>query len=313
MPEETNPTNESEVTLPPDAATSDDQRNPRRRRDAEAEALGLLIETTERHDLARLVLTAEIRRDIVTALRAIALRERMDAVWRLSEIESSTRSALNFYGPPGTGKTRVALAIAHRLGRPLLQVDYSAIISKYLGDTAKHLVRVFREATEAGAVLLFDEADSMLSRRVNMDQSCATSINQNRNVLMQELDRFQGVVIFTTNLFGNYDEALLRRIGRHIRFQLPNRRQRTELFRLHLPAIERVDADLSAVAEAAKGLSGGDIKNACVNAMFAASAEEDPERWRVTDEILTGEVEKVRAAKRDHSRVAVGDPQVSAN
>lgn len=313
MPEETNPTNESEVTLPPDAATSDDQRNPRRRRDPDPESLGLLIQTDERHDLSRIVLTADIRGDVATALRAIALREQMDAVWRLAEIDSSTRTALNFYGPPGTGKTRVALGIAHRLRRPLLQVDYSGIISKYLGDTAKHLVRVFREATEVGAILLFDEADSMLSRRVNMDQSCATSINQNRNVLMQELDRFQGVVIFTTNLFANYDEALVRRIGRHIRFQLPNRRQRTEILRLHLPASDRVDADLAAVAEAAKGLSGGDLKNVCVNAMFAASVGDDPRLWRVSEDLLLDEVEKVRAAKRDHSHVVVSDPQISAN
>ena len=61
-------------------------------------------------------------------------------------------------------------------------------------------------------------------------KSCSTIINQNRNTLMQELDRLDGVVIVTTNRFENYDPALLRRIQRHIHFHLPNASMRRELF-----------------------------------------------------------------------------------
>lgn len=295
-----------ECVLPPDAAVADDNRNPRRRRQApasgEGESYGLLVQTTANHALERLVLPDALRVEIKTALRAIEIRRQMDEVWNLTSIDAPVRTALNFYGPPGTGKTRAALAVAHSLGRPLLQVDYSALISKYLGDTAKHLVAVFKAAREAGAVLFFDEADSMLSRRVSMDQSCATSINQNRNVLMQELDRFAGVVIFTTNLFTNYDEALLRRIGRHLKFELPNREQRGSIFRLHLPNADRVAADLNAAADFSAGLSGGDIRNVCLHAMMAASlAEENADLWCVTTDLLRAEVEKVKAAKAAHS------------
>ena len=87
------------------------------------------------------------------------------------------------------------------LGKPLYQVDYSAVISKYLGDTAKHIKAVFQAARDQDAVLFFDEADSLLSKRVATSESCSTSINQNRNTLMQELDRFDGVVIVTEDLF----------------------------------------------------------------------------------------------------------------
>jgi ATP-dependent 26S proteasome regulatory subunit len=76
---------------------------------------------------------------------------------------------------------------------------------------------------------------ALLSKRVSTGESCSTSINQNRNCLMQELDRFDGVVIVTTNLFENYDPALLRRIQRHIKFRLPDASMRRELFALHLP------------------------------------------------------------------------------
>ena len=91
--------------------------------------------------------------------------------------------------------------------------------------------------------MFFDEADSLLSKRVATGESCSTSINQNRNTLMQELDRFDGVVIVTTNLFENYDPALLRRIQRHIHFRLPNASMRRELFALHRVNSDRVTAD----------------------------------------------------------------------
>ncbi len=210
------------------------------------------------------------------------------------------RCILNFHGPPGTGKTRAALGVALRLSQPLYQVDYSAVISKYLGDTAKHIAACFKRASELGAVLFFDEADSLLSRRVNIGESCATSINQNRNVLMQELDRFNGVVIVTTNLFGNYDPALLRRISRHIKFRLPDKAMRRRLFELHLPNRERVFADLNILATEAKGLSGGDILNVCLNAIYAGSTADDAGEWKVTGTDLLAEVTKVKAAHSDH-------------
>jgi SpoVK/Ycf46/Vps4 family AAA+-type ATPase len=185
-------------------------------------------------------------------------------------------------------------------GKPLYQVDYSQVISKYLGDTAKHIAKAFKDAAEADAVLFFDKADSLLSRRVAMGESCATSINQNRNTLMQELDRFGGVVVMTTNIFGNYDEAILRRIARHVEFALPNASMREKIFRSHLPSIELVSADLRNVAMMSRGLSGGDILNVCLNAIHAASSDPDPANWRLSEEILLAEVRKVKAGKRAH-------------
>ena len=281
----------------------EDHRNPRRReRQSQTPEVGLLVMPEPRHELARLVLHEEARGDIATALRSLAMAEQMEEVWKLSQIRPMAgRCILNFYGPPGTGKSRAALGLALELRKPLYQVDYSAIVSKYLGDTAKHIVLAFRQAREADAVLFFDEADSLLSRRVAAGESCSTSINQNRNTLMQELDRFGGVVVMTTNLFGNYDEAMLRRIARHIEFRLPDTAMREQLLRLHLPNAERVPQSLRGVAVAAHGLSGGDLLNVCLNAMEAASVEPDPANWRVTEDMLLAQVRRVQANKRAHS------------
>ena len=282
---------------------AEDHRNPRRRRRENGPPdVGVLVTPEPRHELAKLVLHGEARGEIATALRSLAMAEQMEVVWKLSQIRPMAgRCILNFYGPPGTGKSRAALGLALELGKPLYQVDYSAIVSKYLGDTAKHIVLAFRQARDAGAVLFFDEADSLLSRRVAAGESCSTSINQNRNTLMQELDRFGGVVVMTTNLFGNYDEAMLRRIARHVEFRLPDTDMREKLLRLHLPNPGRVPQSLRGVAVAAHGLSGGDLLNVCLNAMEAASVHPDPANWRVTEDMLLAQVRRVQASKRAHS------------
>ena len=299
--------NEPEIAYTGDESQPvEDHRNPRRRGRRsdgnQAPEVGILVDTEPRHALDRLVLQPSVVADIEAALRLIEIREQLEAVWKLHEIQPQRgRCIVNFYGPPGTGKTRAALGIARRLGKPLYQVDYSAIVSKYLGDTAKHIALAFRQAAEADAVLFFDEADSLLSRRVAIGESCSTSINQNRNCLMQELDRFGGVVVMTTNLFGNYDEAILRRIARHIEFALPNVEMRERLFRAHLPNAELVPSDLRQAAIKARGFSGGDILNACLNAMLAASADPIPDNWQLSEAALLAEIAKIQSGKSAHS------------
>ena len=132
----------------------EDHRTPRpRRREQQAAPVGILVDPEPRHDLDRLVLHSTVHEDIAAALRSIEMREQLEAVWKLSEIQPQAgRCILNFYGPPGTGKTRAALGIAWRLGKPLYQVDYSQIISKYLGDTAKHIAKAFKDAAESGVI-----------------------------------------------------------------------------------------------------------------------------------------------------------------
>jgi SpoVK/Ycf46/Vps4 family AAA+-type ATPase len=118
---------------------------------------------------------------------------------------------------------------------------------------------------------------------------------------MQELDLFDGVVLVTTNLFENYDPALLRRIQRHIKFRLPDDSMRRELFALHLPNPDRVQADYAVLAELSRGLSGGDILNVCVNAIHVGSVDADTAKWKVTQGMLEREIAKVRKAKAEHS------------
>ena len=89
------------------------------------------------------------------------------------------RAGINLYGPSGTGKSVTAHAIAAQLGRDILTVDYSQIESKYVGETSKNLTEMFDYAKKSEAIIFFDEADALLSKRVNnMSSSTDVSVNQ---------------------------------------------------------------------------------------------------------------------------------------
>jgi len=272
----------------------------------EDEAVGLLIEPDQRHDFGRIILHEETRLAISTGLKRIQNRDAMEQVWGLSAIEPlGNRCILNGWGLPGTGKTLACYCIARMLEKKVYQVDYSAIISKQLGDTAKHIVAAFAAAKKHDAILLFDEADSLVSRRIEiaMSTSFATSINQNRNVFMQELDRYDGIVYLTTNMFENYDPAMLRRIARHIPFNLPNAEMRRQLFAWHLPRVERVRiSDWTNICASTEGFSGGDIKNVVMNSIDRVSMSEDPETWYLTEDAVLTEVGLIKSSKERHAR-----------
>ncbi len=127
-----------------------------------------------------------------------------------------------FHGPSGTGKTMAASAIAHRLGMPLLRTDLSQIMDKYVGETEKHLGRLFRSARENHCVLLFDEADSLFGKRAQVSSGHDKYANLSTSYLLQEIEQYDGIAVLSTNLLSNFDEAFLRRLQYIVRFGLPD-------------------------------------------------------------------------------------------
>lgn len=229
---------------------------------------------TPRRQLADLVLSAETERALSTALARIEHHEKLYQDWGLADIHPEGRGmAINLYGAPGTGKTFAAEAIAAHLDKPLLQIDYAQIESRFVGDTPKNIVAAFRTAAEQDAVLFFDEADSMLSRRATtITQAADYGVNISRSTLLLELDRFTGVTIFATNLARNYDPAFVRRILAHVYFPLPDHEARVRLWRLHLPDRMPRTAEVQpdVLADLSDGMSGGDILNAVILAASGA-------------------------------------------
>ena len=176
-----------------------------------------------------------------------------------------------FHGPSGTGKTLAASAIAHKLGMPLLRTDLSLVMDKYVGETEKHLGRLFRSARENHCVLLFDEADSLFGKRAQVSSGNDRYANLSTSYLLQEIEQYDGVAILSTNLLSNFDEAFLRRLHYIVRFGLPDAGLREILWRRMLPP-ERCGEEIPYAQLAQAELSPARIVSAVRGAYVAAAA-----------------------------------------
>lgn len=233
-----------------------------------------------RYNFEQIILPDTIRQQIKEAISIINNKELIYNTWGFSEVDSIPKSILNFYGPPGTGKTMCAHAIADKLGKKLLALNYSEIESKFVGDAPKNLQRAFEIATEEDCVLFFDEADSFLGKRIqNVNQSADQALNSLRSQMLILLEEHSGVVIFATNLVSNFDKAFQSRILKHIKFDLPNEEARIAIIRKMIPsklplAGPLADSELKELGEMTEGFSGREIKNAILDILLAKASED---------------------------------------
>jgi SpoVK/Ycf46/Vps4 family AAA+-type ATPase len=237
-----------------------------------------LVEALEpRRSFDDVILPQSTRIALDHALSQIQKHDLIFHQWGLGERHATGRGlAFNFAGPPGTGKTICAEAIAHALAKKLLVVRYSEVESLWAGETGKNVSAVFRSAETQDAVLFFDEADAIASRRfASVTQGYQREANTVVNVLLKELEEFDGVVIFATNLAANFDPAFERRIRTHILFAMPEAAERARIWQVQLHARKTPtadDVDFVALGEKYE-TAGGDIKNAVLKAAQMATLE----------------------------------------
>lgn len=196
-------------------------------------------------------------------------------------------------GPSGTGKTFSAEIIAGDLGMDLYQIDLSAVVSKYIGETEKNLSRVFQEAQESNAILFFDEADALFGKRTEVRDAHDRYANIEVNYLLQRIEDYEGAVILATNMHKNIDEAFLRRMHFVIEFPLPDENHRYRIWRGIFPSEAPLaeDVDLAFLARQFK-LSGGNIKNIVLAAAFMAASQNCPISMRHIILALKRELQK---------------------
>lgn len=254
------------------------------------------------YSMEDVVLNTDTRTRLNDLLTLIQRHDFLYTEWGLGDVDPQGNNiSVNFYGPPGTGKTMCAYAIAHELGQKIIDVDYAQLESQYVGDTGKNIAAAFRYAREHNAVLFFDEADSILGKRMsNVTQATDHAVNTSRAVMLKELDHHKGIVIFATNLAENFDKAFMRRILSHIEVPLPDTDSRIRIWQKYLmPTIPGHDTvDVATLAEHSEGLSGGDIKNAFVKACSLAFLENETAPQLTTAAVLTT-IEQVKQANRD--------------
>jgi AAA+ superfamily predicted ATPase len=180
-----------------------------------------------------------------------------------------------FHGPSGTGKTMAAEVLASELRLDLYHIDLSRIVSKYIGETEANLRRVFDAAEENGAILLFDEADSLFGTRSQVKDSHDRYANIEVSYLLQRMEAYRGLAILTTNMRSALDPAFLRRIRFAMQFPFPDAPQRAAIWRKVFP--EEADTlGLDHDRLARLRIAGGNIRNIALNAAFLAADARQP-------------------------------------
>jgi hypothetical protein len=186
-----------------------------------------------------------------------------------------------FYGPPGTGKTLTVSLLGATFDLPVYRIDLSQVVSKYIGETEKHIEWVFSRAARKGWILFFDEADALFGKRTSVQSAHDKYANQEVAYLLQRIEEYDGLLILASNFKNNIDDAFLRRFQSIIHFPMPNLAERQRLWQgcvpRALPAEEALDwKDIAAQYE----ITGAGIVNVMHYAALRAFAREDAQLRR---------------------------------
>ena len=186
-----------------------------------------------------------------------------------------------FYGGPGTGKTETVYQLARQTGRDIMVVDVPQIKSKWVGDSEKNIKALFdryRELVhrcEVAPILLFNEADAIISTRKNGATNAVDKMeNTIQNIILQEMETLDGILIATTNLADNLDTAFERRFLYKIQFTKPDASVRSLIWQQMIPELNAADATTLA---AAYDFSGGQIENIARKHAIHAVLHGEPE------------------------------------
>jgi SpoVK/Ycf46/Vps4 family AAA+-type ATPase len=184
-----------------------------------------------------------------------------------------------------------AEVLANELELDLYRIDLSQVVSKYIGETEKNLRRVFDAADQAGALLLFDEADALFGKRSEVRDSHDRYANIEVSYLLQRMESYRGVSVLTTNLKEAIDKAFLRRIRFIVQFPFPDAALRARIWAGIFPP-ETPTQELEFGRLAQLNVAGGSIRNIAMNAAFLA-ADRDGE---------VGPDDVVRAASSEYAK-----------
>ncbi|EAJ0603952.1 ATP-binding protein [Campylobacter jejuni] len=186
-----------------------------------------------------------------------------------------------FYGPAGTGKTMSALAMAKLMKKSVLSFDCSKILSKWVGESEQNVRKIFDtyknivQTCKQSPILLLNEADQFLSTRVDGSSGSDKMHNQMQNIFLEQIERFSGVIIATTNFLESLDSAFSRRFDYKIEFKKPDFKDRLKIWEKFLPkkALFEKDFDINILSN--YELSGAQILMVVKNTALKVAVSKD--------------------------------------
>jgi len=270
----------------------------------EQELFEYLIPTTDLNDVVlhpktREVLDTLIRqvdKEVFTKLKA----------WGLKDKRKGIDARIIFYGHPGTGKTMTAVSLAKTLKRPILSFDCSKILSMYVGESEKNVRKIFDDfkilskKANAHPILLLNEADQFLSSRIEGVGSSSDKMhNQMQNIFLEQIEKFEGILIATTNLLDNIDKAFSRRFNYKIEFKKPRKKQRKRLWHFMLPENADYEEGFEVDVLAKHELTGGQINLIIRNTAYKVAVRDESV---FTMEDFLVEIEKELGSSFDNAK-----------
>lgn len=203
------------------------------------------------------ILLTQVNKDVLNKLK----------LWGIKDKKNDIEAKIIFYGDAGTGKTVTALAIAKELKKQILSFDCSKILSMYIGQSEKNVRAIFDSyndiciKTKTKPILLLDEADQFLSNRISGHTSSSDKMhNQMQNIFLEQIEKFNGIIIATTNLLDSIDKAFSRRFNYKIEFNKPKQEQRKLLWEKLLPPTLPLKSDFNIDKLSSFELTGGQIE-----------------------------------------------------
>jgi hypothetical protein len=208
-----------------------------------------------------LVLDSHTLRQLEEIKQWLLFGDRLMEEWEMDKILKPGFRVL-FHGAPGTGKTLTAILLGKLSGRDVYMIDLSMVVSKYIGETEKNLEKVFARAEHKDWILFFDEADALFGKRTGISDAHDKYANQEIAYLLQRLEDYNGLVILSSNMRNNIDEAFTRRLQSVVHFPIPREDERARLWKQSFSRHSELakDVDLQSIASGYQ-LSGGSICN----------------------------------------------------
>ncbi|CAG9471851.1 26S protease regulatory subunit 10B, putative [Plasmodium vivax] len=219
-----------------------------------------------------------------------------------------TPKGVLLYGPPGTGKTLLARAMASNINCNFMRIVVSAIVDKYIGESARIIREMFTYAKEHQPCIIFmDEIDAIGGRRFSQGTSADREIQRTLMELLNHLDGFEELgnvkIIMATNRPDVLDPALIRpgRLDRKIEIPLPNETARIEILKIHANKMTKLgEIDYESVCRLCDGFNGADLRNVCTEAgMFAIRSMRD----YVIEEDFYKAARKINEAKKLEGKI----------
>ena len=242
------------------------------------------------------VLSYQVRDSIEDAIAFCKNRKKIIEEWHFNRfLKGNGTICINLYGEPGTGKTTAANAMVNAIGLKAVEVSLAEILGNLQGQTEQNLSALFKYAEDNNYIIIFNDADYMLSQR-SAGTANSDSMNISKDHLLNLLDSTSVIIIFTTNFMKNYDEAFKSRMLFNIGISLPNREERIALWKFHVDSNMPKSISYEELADLSDGLSGRNIRQIAMTMGIRLTVG----KIKIIEKsIIEIEVEKIKSAIRN--------------